>query len=214
MALKLMSSGGGSVTLDVPSTASNLAMTVPAAAGTIPYVDSNGILQGITSGIKFPTTQVPSADGTTLDDYEEGTFTATLNMNSNPGTTNGAVSNTITSTAYYTKIGNLCNVEAYFDVTGYSNYAAFSITGLPFTARTTADGNGFPLAVGHCRGIVFRYSADIITACALQAIVSSNSTSIGLQATSFNSSYSGYYYIRNEAGQGKYIHVNGTYLTT
>lgn len=35
MALKLMSSGGGSVTLDVPSTASNLALTVPALAGTV-----------------------------------------------------------------------------------------------------------------------------------------------------------------------------------
>lgn len=33
MALKLMSSGGGSVTLDVPSTASNLTLTVPATGG-------------------------------------------------------------------------------------------------------------------------------------------------------------------------------------
>lgn len=33
MALKLMSSGGDSVTLDVPSTASNLSLTVPANSG-------------------------------------------------------------------------------------------------------------------------------------------------------------------------------------
>lgn len=44
MALKLMSSGGGSVTLDVPSTASNLTMTVPATTGTVVTTDSNGLI--------------------------------------------------------------------------------------------------------------------------------------------------------------------------
>ena len=40
MAVKLNSSGGGSVTIDVPSTASNYSLTIPAATGTV-QVNSN-----------------------------------------------------------------------------------------------------------------------------------------------------------------------------
>lgn len=136
MALKLMSSGGGSVTLDVPSTASNLAMTVPAAAGTVPYVDTSGILQGITSGIKFPATQVPSADGNTLDDYEEGSWTPSISCTSTPGTwvpggTNGG---------RYVRVGQMF-------IASFSCHGTFSggsgnarIAGLPFQFNGNAYG--------------------------------------------------------------------------
>jgi hypothetical protein len=87
---------------------------------------TGGCLQ-LKSGITFPATQVASSDANTLDDYEEGTFTATLN------------SGTFTSQVFkYTKIGNM--VTVFFDVivgTGGGD----RVTNLPFTAAgTVANG--------------------------------------------------------------------------
>lgn len=42
MPVKLNSSGGGSVTLDTPSTASTFTLTLPAATGTAIYADGSG----------------------------------------------------------------------------------------------------------------------------------------------------------------------------
>jgi hypothetical protein len=67
-----------------------------------------------------------------LDDYEEGSFTATLT-----GTT--APSSAQTQTCYYTKIGNLVSVFIRFtnkNTTGASG--GMSITGLPFTSSSAA----------------------------------------------------------------------------
>ena len=44
MPLKLNSSGGGSVTLDVPSTASNFTATIPANTGTVVTTGSTGVV--------------------------------------------------------------------------------------------------------------------------------------------------------------------------
>lgn len=69
--------------------------------------------------IKFPATQSASADANTLDDYEEGTWTATYGIRS--------------VTGQYTKIGVLVYVYALLD-----NTATFSaITGLPFTVGSS-----------------------------------------------------------------------------
>lgn len=87
---------------------------------------NGGVLQ-LKSGITFPATQVASSDANTLDDYEEGTWTATLN------------SGTFTSQVFkYTKIGNM--VTVFFDfivATGGGD----RVTNLPFTAGgTVANG--------------------------------------------------------------------------
>jgi uncharacterized membrane protein len=50
------------------------------------------------NGIKFPATQVASADANTLDDYEEGTWTPTL------GDGLGA---SVTGVGFYTKVGRM-----------------------------------------------------------------------------------------------------------
>jgi hypothetical protein len=78
-------------------------------------------------GVAFPTTQSASSDANCLDDYKEGSFTATLN------------SGTFTSQVFkYTKIGNM--VTVFFDVivgTGGGD----RITNLPYTAGgTVANG--------------------------------------------------------------------------
>ena len=92
----------------------------------------NLVLKGGTAaangvGVTFPATPVASSDANCLDDYKEGTFTATLN------------SGTFTSQVFkYTKIGNM--VTVFFDVivgTGGGD----RITNLPYTAGgTVANG--------------------------------------------------------------------------
>jgi hypothetical protein len=83
---------------------------------------TGGCLQ-LKSGITFPATQVASSDANTLDDYEEGTFTATLN------------SGTFTSQVFrYTKIGNM--VTVFFDFT-VGTGGGDRVTNLPFTSGGT-----------------------------------------------------------------------------
>lgn len=57
MAVKLLSTGGGSVTLDVPSTASDFALTVPASSATLLTNQTTGtILQVVTATTDIQTT--------------------------------------------------------------------------------------------------------------------------------------------------------------
>jgi hypothetical protein len=81
------------------------------------------------NGIKFPATQVSSADGNTLDDYEEGTWTPALTYDS--GTSGVAYASRV---GKYTKIGR--QVFAEFQI-GLSSKGTGSgevfVSGLPFT---------------------------------------------------------------------------------
>lgn len=87
--------------------------------------------------IVFPATQVPSAGANTLDDYEEGTFTATLT-----GTTT-APTTPVTSIAYYTKIGNLVTVNCkFYNVSTVGAAGNIRITGLPFVCNANIQGIG------------------------------------------------------------------------
>jgi len=82
---------------------------------------SKGIYLGVTS----------ATASNLLDDYEEGTFTATLTADTPP-------TSPPTTTGYYTKIGNLVHVNVYFrqvSTVGASGIA--KITGLPFTSSAT-----------------------------------------------------------------------------
>ena len=67
-----------------------------------------------------------------LNDYEEGTFTATLTSATPPSTP-------ITATAYYTKVGDTVTVYCSFrDVNNTGAAGAISVTGLPFTSNAAA----------------------------------------------------------------------------
>jgi hypothetical protein len=85
-------------------------------------------------GVAFPATQVASTDANTLDDYEEGTWTATV-------TTSGY---TISSqTCNYVKIGKsvIINFRIEFSAVGAQNSSVI-LTGLPFTVNNTVAGTG------------------------------------------------------------------------
>jgi hypothetical protein len=142
MSLVLQSSGGGSVTLEEPVTASNFTITVPAVTGTMAtlttpsFVSTIGV-GGATpaasgAGITFPATQSASSDANTLDDYEEGTFTPTWQSG-------------ITSPVYdtrdgtYTKIGKFVYYRIRLAVTGGTPVAGHAvISGLPFTPSVSS----------------------------------------------------------------------------
>jgi hypothetical protein len=91
----------------------------------------------IAGSVVFPSTQVPSSDPNTLDDYEEGTFTPILTDTSLSD--EGATYSFQTGT--YTKIGNRVIYELYLTLTDLGSLtsgAAASIIGLPYTSSSTA----------------------------------------------------------------------------
>lgn len=99
-------------------------------------------ISGASAGqIKFPSTQNPSADVNTLDDYEEGNWTPIL-------AATGATFNYV-SEGRYTKIGRLVMAQGYVDTaanpTGTVTNGAY-ISGFPFA--NNAGGYGSPLNFG------------------------------------------------------------------
>jgi hypothetical protein len=120
-----LQSDSGTVTV-----ASNLSFS-----GTSTFVGNiaNPIITGtmnLSGGqIKFPATQVPSADANTLDDYEEGTWTATLLNGGNIASV---------QPLKYTKIGRVVHIDGFVGWDSLPNNSSiFEIHGLPFTTSNT-----------------------------------------------------------------------------
>jgi hypothetical protein len=86
----------------------------------------------IAEGLKFPSTQVPSANVNTLDDYEEGTFSPLIE-----GTATAGAATYTTQDGFYTKIGNLVTVNIKMVWTAHTGTGSLIIRGLPFTVRKT-----------------------------------------------------------------------------
>ena len=82
----------------------------------------------ITTGgqIKFPATDVPSADPNTLDDYEEADYTPTVTAGSGTFTSASA-------TGRYTKIGRMVFVALTVTVTTVGTASGAIVVTLPFT---------------------------------------------------------------------------------
>ena len=98
---------------------------------------SGGVLQ-ISNGITFPATQSASTDANTLDDYEEGSWTAAVV----PASGSVTMGN---STCRYVKIGNVVTVNGYISISSVSSPSGqVTITGLPFSSNvSTAYWAGF-----------------------------------------------------------------------
>jgi hypothetical protein len=122
-AIKVSNTGGGSAQLAISSNATSVA--------TLSFTNSLTLSGGVVSvsdGIKFPATQVASADANTLDDYEEGTWTMGVAFGgASVGVSYGA------NTGRYTKIGNQVTVTGYLSLLNKgSSTGTAVITGLPF----------------------------------------------------------------------------------
>jgi hypothetical protein len=96
-------------------------------------ITSTGVLELTQGQIKFPATQVPSADANTLDDYEEGTWTMGVSFG---GASVGVTTSANTGT--YTKIGRQVTVNGFLQLTNKGSSTGNAlITGMPFTAGNT-----------------------------------------------------------------------------
>ena len=79
-------------------------------------------------GITFPATQSASADANTLDDYEEGTYTATITGSTTAGTQTYAG-----QAGRYTKVGNVVHVNVFVALNSATFTGAMKLS-LPFTS--------------------------------------------------------------------------------
>jgi hypothetical protein len=91
-------------------------------------VTSAGPVELVYGQLKFPATQVASADANTLDDYEEGTFSPTI-----IGTTTAGTATYTQQNGRYTKIGRLVQFEIFIVYSAGTGTGNMDISGLPFT---------------------------------------------------------------------------------
>lgn len=114
-----------------------LSANVPLKNGTNAFTGANSFatnpLDLLVGQIKFPATQNPSADANTLDDYEEGAWTPSLNF------TGGSVGITYgVNTGLYVKIGRYVALTGYMALTSKgSSTGGANIAGLPFPVGST-----------------------------------------------------------------------------
>ncbi|WP_224544650.1 terminase family protein [Mesorhizobium sp. CA16] len=127
-------------------------------------------------GIKFPVTQVPSADPNTQDDYEEGTFTPAYSAT-------GCTFSYTNQNGFYTKVGNVCWFSAELDLATSGNTLAanaISIAGLPFASSPTApNGMRFVCAWFNSTTSYVTVLANLVAAAsalALQAITAASTS--------------------------------------
>ena len=106
---------------------------VLASDGTATFAEIISASKGIT----FPATQSASSDANTLDDYEEGTASVTMEPSSGTVTIN-----TSFNTISYTKIGRLVTCTGDIRVSSVSSPsgAGLNILGLPFTSANLTEG--------------------------------------------------------------------------
>ena len=95
------------------------------------FANNNGVKLRLLAagGLCFGT---DTAAANALDDYEEGTFTPTIN---NPGDATDTE-----QTGYYTKIGNVVNIWGVLTINSIGTATGSSLGGLPFTVTGTSGG--------------------------------------------------------------------------
>ena len=139
-ALKLIGDGyltGGSHVIFEHTASSGASATTQNISydGTQIYTNGNFKVSGLTFDTASGNTKTPT--GLTMEDYEEGTWTPTINL---PGAT-------VSSAGKYTKIGNLVYIAGAFGWSGHSGSAVnVVIGGLPFNGTDTHDAYTRPSA--------------------------------------------------------------------
>ena len=119
--------GSGTITgaSTLATTVVSPTLTTPIATTTIGVGNTTPSASG--SGISFPATQSASSDANTLDDYEEGTWTPTVQGVSSAGTATYSV-----QLGSYTKVGNLVSILLYISYSSGTGSGQLRVGGLPF----------------------------------------------------------------------------------
>ena len=131
-------------------------LTTPSFTTTIGVGAATASASG--AGVTFPATQSASSDANTLDDYEEGTFTPSINF----GVTSPTYSNRY---GRYIKIGS----RVFFDIRvelsgGTGNSVQIAINGFPFSTSTgLPNGGGYSTYVDIGSGNPIWYMSDNAT---------------------------------------------------
>jgi hypothetical protein len=191
-------SGTGTITLIAPATSTDRTITLPdesitLGGGATGLDDVSGVARA-TSGLLFNGDTVAA---NTLDDYEEGTFTATMN---------GATATYTHNTGYYTKIGDRVHINLYLVINTFTSTGStrINIAGLPFTSKAIYVGDGhYPISIT-------RYGSLNVSAIAFYPMVVDNSTFMKMDSssTSSNSTTSNIEF----ATAGAMVRLAGTYL--
>ena len=170
-------SGTGVVTLTAPNTNTDRTITLPdetvSLTGAPAGLDDVGGVARATSGLLF---NGDTATANALNDYEEGTWTATW-TDSVLGAIDGG-------TAAYTKVGNKVTVSAHFSggSANVSPSGTLSVTGFPFASknlsgtRYTGILKARKLASAVTKSIYLPYVSSI-------AYVTDGSTEVGTLST-------------------------------
>ena len=142
MALVLLGSTSGSITVDAPAVAGTNTLTLPAQTATVATLTTPSFattigVGGATAaasgaGISFPATQSASSDANTLDDYEEGTWTPVGN-----GVTYS------TADGSYTKIGRVVTARFTIVFPSTGSGSIVRLSGLPFTSTSSGTNPTF-----------------------------------------------------------------------
>ena len=170
-------------------------LTAKAGTGNVNIVTGNVVMATSGKGIDFSavTGGTGTATGNVLNDYEEGTFTATLKG----GTTDPTIA--VTTTGKYTKIGNQVFVRIMFgNVSTVGASGTISITGLPFTSATTPEQIGYLMVE----------NMATFTNSSLSSYLPASSTTLSLYTSTSNSVITA---ITHYAGVARYLWTAITY---
>ena len=154
-------------------------MIVPSTTLTTPIVATTMGVGGATpaasgAGITFPASQSASTDANTLDDYEEGTWSPSINL---LGTL------TVTSSGWYRKVGGLVTVFLNIVVTSNNTTqdgANMAITNFPFAASSDVV----------CCGLLSERFFGGTNTISLHGSIGTGNTSLGLIRCNFNTNIS------------------------
>lgn len=165
MSLKLNSSGGGSVTLQEPSTATNGTLTLPAGTGTVAV---NGLSSNIVSGTAVASTSGTSIEFTSIPSWVKR-ITVMYSGVSLSGTSNPIIqlgSTTYTTSGYLgsasTGAGTAANMSAGFII---SNATAAADTAHGMSTLATLNGLIWTCVsvISYSNQAATRYSAGSVT---------------------------------------------------
>jgi len=163
------------------------------AAGDDANIDLNLQSKGtgtlvVNAGIKFPATQANTTNVNTLDDYEEGTWTAVLS----DGTNNATMESS--TFGHYTKIGGEVIIRCRVRVTSLGSVSGdLRVTGLPFTPSGDAT-DGYACAIGYQNDLAITAGESVHARCYgsndyIQLFVNDATTgSTAMQGTEFTAS--------------------------
>jgi len=133
----LLSGQFGSIDVSTASgtAGNNITFSSALAFGYNQTVALQGASQSAGTGIAFPATQSASSDANTLDDYEEGVWSASTISVSN-------VTGASFSQGRYTKIGNIVHIQGLFTLTvTLPNTLTYVAMNSPFTSLYTTSGS-------------------------------------------------------------------------